>query len=182
MAQDGTDLSPQPSSTDHVRGSLDAPVVITEFADFECPYCGEAQPAIEGVLKTYGARVALVFRHFPLSMHPHARNAAEAAEAAGAAGKFWEMHDKLFENQERLSNADLTRYAEALGVPAKAVQEALQHGTYRAQIERDVESGRASGIEGTPSLFINGFAYEDEVTVEALGAAIELALGARSGV
>jgi protein-disulfide isomerase len=182
MTQDGTDLSPAPSSADHVRGSLDAPVVITEFADFECPYCGAAHPVIESVRKAFGARVALVFRHFPLSMHPHAQNAAEAAEAAGATGKFWEMHDLLFENQERLSNADLERYAEASAVAAKAVREALEHRTYRAQIERDVASGRASGIEGTPALFINGFAYEDEVTVEALGAAIEQALGARSGV
>ena len=182
MAQDGTDLSPEPTSADHVRGSLDAPVVITEFADFECPYCGAAHPVIESVRKTFGDRVALVFRHFPLSMHPHAQNAAEAAEAAGAAGKFWEMHDLLFENQERLSNADLARYAEASAVPAKAVEDAIAHRTYREQIERDVESGQASGIEGTPALFINGFAYEDDVTTEALGAAVEQALGARSGV
>jgi protein-disulfide isomerase len=182
MAQDGHDLSPQPSGADHVRGSLDAPVVITEFADFECPYCGAAEAVLQSVRKTYGARVALVFRHFPLSMHPHAQNAAEAAEAAGASGKFWEMHDLLFQNQERLSNADLARYAEASAVPAKAVQDAIEHRKYRARIERDVTSGQASGIEGTPALFINGFAYDDEVTEEALGAAIELALGARSSV
>jgi protein-disulfide isomerase len=162
-----------------VRGSLDAPVVLTEYGDFECPYCGEAFEVIERVLATYGDRVAFVFREFPLAMHPHAMAAAEAAEAAGHAGKFWEMHDTLYRHQRALAPHDLRRYAEAIGIDAAAVETAVRTDAYRARIERDVKSGNESGIGGTPALFVNGFAYDDEVTVEALGDVIDRALAAR---
>jgi protein-disulfide isomerase len=178
MAQDGTDLIPEPGADDHVRGSLDAPVVITEYGDFECPYCGEAFEVIERVLAVYGNRVALVFREFPLSMHPHAMAAAEAAEAAGHAGRFWEMHDALYRHQSALTPHDLRGYAEAIGLDGAPVETAIRTGAYRTRIERDVASGNESGIEGTPALFINGFAYDDEMTVEALGDVIDRALAA----
>jgi protein-disulfide isomerase len=179
MAQDGSDLIPEPDATDHVRGSLEAPVVITEFGDFECPYCGEAYTVLESILATYGSRVALVFRHFPLQMHPHAAAAAEAAEAAAAAGKFWEMHDALYTHQHALTNHDLGAYAHAIGVDGAAVAEAIQHATFRARIERNMQSGDDSAIGGTPALFINGYAYDDDVSVESLSETIERALAAR---
>ena len=180
MAQDGSDLVPEPSGSDHVRGSLEAPIVITEFADFECPYCGEAYHVLEAILERYEPRVALVFRHFPLPMHPHAPAAAEAAEAAASSGKFWEMHRQLFLHQKALTDRDLRTYAEAIGVDAGSVEKALEHGSHRRRIERDVQSGERSGIEGTPALFINGFAYDDDLTLEALSETIERALAARA--
>jgi protein-disulfide isomerase len=176
MAQDGSDLVPEPGPGDHVRGTLDAPVVLTEFADFECPYCGDAAPVLERVLETYGSRVALVFRHYPLPMHPHAAAAAEASEAAAAAGKFWEMHDQLFAHQNALDGRDLAAYAEAVGVSAARVADAIENGRYAARIERDVESADDSNVEGTPSLFINGFAYEGEMSFADLCETIERAL------
>ncbi len=172
----GSDLVPEPGRSDHVRGSLDAPVVITEFGDFECPYCGEAYGVLETLRNTYGPKLTVVFRHFPLRMHPHAMAAAEAAEAAGSAGKFWEMYDELYRNQARLTIPDLQGYAKAIGVPEDDVTTAIQNGTYGARIARDQRSGEESGVEGTPWFFINGLTYEGEVTAAALGAAIDRAL------
>jgi protein-disulfide isomerase len=175
----GTDLTPGPSGADHVRGSLDAPVVITEFGDFECPFCGAAFPVLETIREKYGERVALVFRHFPLQMHPNALPAAEAAEAAGSVGRFWEMHDQLYRHQAALGNADLRAYAEAVGVPGESVIKAIEHATYRERIARDRRSGAESGVEGTPWFFINGFTYDEIASVEALSEAIDAALAAR---
>jgi protein-disulfide isomerase len=180
MAQEGTDLTPEPSKADHVRGSLDAPVVITEFGDFECPYCGEAYGVLEALRAKYGERMALVFRHYPLPMHPHAAPAAEAAEAAAAGGKFWEMYDQLYRHQEALTPHDLRRYAEAVGLDGAQVARAIEQRAYRSRIERDERSGEESGIEGTPALFINGFAYDDEVSESELGDTIERALAAHA--
>jgi protein-disulfide isomerase len=176
MGQDGSDLVPEPGRDDHIRGALDAPVVLTEFADFECPYCADAAGVLEQVLQTYGKRVALVFRHYPLSMHPHAAAAAEAAEAAAAAGKFWEMHDQLFGHQRALSEPDLRGYAQDIGVSADHVSDAIGNARYRSRIERDVAAGDESGVEGTPALFINGFAYEGELSLAELSETIDGAL------
>jgi protein-disulfide isomerase len=182
MAQDGTDLIPEPGADDHVRGSLDAAVVITEYGDFECPYCGESYRVIEDVLAKYGDRVAFVFRQFPLPMHAHALAAAEAAEAAGAAGKFWPMYDALYRNQKALTERDLRRYADEIGVGGGTVAAAISGRTYQSRIERDQKSGNQSGVEGTPSLFVNGFAVDDDdVSVEALSEIIDRALAARAG-
>jgi protein-disulfide isomerase len=109
-------------------------------------------------------------------MHPHAAAAAEASEAAAAAGKFWEMHDQLFRHQGALGAADLAAYAKAVGVPADRVSDAIENQRYESRIERDVESGNDSNVEGTPSLFVNGFAYEGEVSFADLCEAIEGAL------
>jgi protein-disulfide isomerase len=182
MNEDTLDLKPAPGSADHVRGSLDAPVIVTEYADFECPYCGDAARVLDEVLARHGDAVALVFRNYPLPMHPHAEAAAEAAEAAAAAGKFWEMHDLLFRRQRALGGRDLQAYAREVGIDASAVASAVETHQYRERIERDVQSGDESGVEGTPSLFINGLTYDGEVTVEELTSAIEEALGRRSRV
>jgi len=181
MSQHGTDLTPPPSTSDHVRGSLDAPVVITEFGDFECPYCGDAYDVLEEIREKYGTRVALVFRHCPLPMHPHAPAAAEAVEAAGEAGKFWEMFDQLYRHQEALTDADLDKYARAAGVDTASVERAIKQQTYQKRIERDMQSAQDSGVPGTPALFINGFAYDENISVENLSDVIDRAL-AQSGV
>lgn len=178
MVQQGTDLIPQASPSDHVRGSLEAPAVITEFGDFECPYCGEAYSVIEAIRRKYGDRVAVVFRHFPLPMHPHAMAAAEASEAAAKAGKFWEMYDELYRHQANLRESDLRAYAQAIGVAPDDVANAIKHNTYQNTIARDQRSGDQSGIEGTPSFFLNGFAYDGEASVEGLSEVIDLALEA----
>jgi protein-disulfide isomerase len=178
MAQDGTDLIPEPDGSDHVRGSLDAPVVVTEFGDFECPYCRDAYGVLEAVLAKYAPRVALVFRHFPLPMHSHARAAAEAAEAAAAAGKFWEMHAQLFGHQTALTERDLRGYAEGIDIDPGRVEQAIRHRTYRERIARDERSGAQSGIEGTPAIFINGWAYDGEISLEELSETIDRALAA----
>jgi len=178
MARHGPDLVPEPNRIDHVRGSLDAPVVITEFGDFECPYCGDAYDVIEAIRKKYGSRVAHVFRHFPLPMHLHALAAAEAAEAAGSEGKFWEMYDQLYRHQADLQNPDLRAYAEAIGGDGENVAGAIERGTYQERIARDQHSGEESGIQGTPSFFINGFSYDGAASVEALSQAIDRVLTA----
>ena len=178
MAQDGTDLIPEPSEGDHVRGSLSAPVVLTEYGDFECPYCGEAYRVFETIRAKYQERLALVFRHYPLTMHPHAEAAAEAAEEAGHAGKFWQMYDELYRHQNALADPDLAAYGEAIGVPGEKIISAVQHRSHQARIERDQRSGDQSGVEGTPALYLNGFAYDGNVSVEALEETIERALSA----
>jgi len=178
MAQDGTDLIPEPSERDHVRGSLNAPVILTEYGDFECPYCGDAYRVLEAMRAKYRERLALVFRHYPLEMHPHAEAAAEAAEEAARAGKFWEMYDQLYRHQKALTGADLAAYGEAIGVPGEKITSAIEQRSHRARIERDQRSGDESGVEGTPALYLNGFAYDGEVSVEALEEAIERALSA----
>jgi protein-disulfide isomerase len=176
MSQHGTDLTPPPGASDHVRGSLAAPVVITEFGDFECPYCGDAYDVLEEIREKYGSRVALVFRHCPLPMHPHAPAAAEAAEAAAQAGKFWEMFDQLYRHQEALTEGDLLEYARAAGVDPASVERAIDKKTYAQRIEVDLQSAQDSGIPGTPALFINGFAYEDSISLEDLSDVIDRAL------
>jgi protein-disulfide isomerase len=173
LDMNGTDLVPPPDASDRVRGSLDAPVVITEFADFECPYCADAHAALQAVLPAYGDRVALVFRQFPLQMHPHARHAALAAEVAADAGKFWEMHDLLFEHNRHLTDSDLQTYATQLGIPAGTLRAGLDDAAHTERIERDRRSGEDSGIGGTPSLFINGYAYEGDLSPGDLRAAID---------
>jgi protein-disulfide isomerase len=181
MTEQGPDLIPGLSATDHVRGSLDAPVVITEFGDFECPFCGVAYGVLKAILEKYGARVALAFRHYPLPMHPHAMAASEAAEAAASVGKFWPMYDELYQHQDALRNSDLRAYAKAIGVGEDVVASAVDGDTYAARIASDQRSGDASGIEGTPAFFINGFSYDDEPSVEALSEMIDRALAANQG-
>jgi protein-disulfide isomerase len=178
MTEQGPDLIPGLSANDRIRGSLDAPVVITEFGDFECPYCGIAYGVLKTVLENYAGRVALAFRHYPLPMHPHAVAAAEAAEAAGSVGKFWPMYDELYRHQSALGNSDLRGYAKAIGVSEDAVTSAIDGDTFAERIASDQRSGDASGIEGTPALFINGYAYDDEASVDALSEVIDRALAA----
>src|SRR6202043_2599481 len=128
-----------------------------EYGDYECPYCGAAHPVVKALQRHFGKDLRFVYRHFPLSqVHPHAEHAAEAAEAAGAQGKFWEMHDLLFDNQRALGDHDLLRYAAQAGADPTEVADALVARTYRGRVREDFMSGVRSGVNGTPSFFING--------------------------
>jgi protein-disulfide isomerase len=158
---------------DHVLGPADAPVEVVEYGDFECPHCGRAAVVVTRLRAELGDRFKYVFRHFPLSkMHPHARKAAEAAEAAGASGKFWEMHDLLFANPSALTIADLVRYGDQLGVDIAAD---LAADTWSPRVREDLSSGVRSGVNGTPSFFIDGVRHNGGYDFDSLRAAIMVA-------
>jgi len=154
---DDLGLSAAVDSTDHRRGGGGPQLVV--YGDFECPYTAAAMQSI-GVLLESGPEFQLVFRHFPLrSIHPHAEAAAVTSEAAARQGRFWEMHDVLFRNQRHLESADLRRYAERIDLNLARFDSDLVDPAVAARVERDVESGDRSGVDGTPSLFINGQRY-----------------------
>jgi len=153
---------------DHIQGDEKAPITLVEYGDYECPYCGEAYPIVKHIQKHFGNRLRFVFRNFPLvESHPHAGIAAMAAEFAAGHQKFWEMHDLLYENQDALDVPDLINYAESLNLSADELQKAIQNQTSANKIQNDFMGGVKSGVNGTPSFFINGkrhngsFAYED---------------------
>jgi protein-disulfide isomerase len=146
---------------DHSRGSQNAPVTLVEYGDFECPHCGRAHPLVEGVRRYMGDNLRFVYRHFPLAeAHPHAQHAAEASEAAGAQGKFWEMYDILFEHGDALEDEDLLLYAADIGVDVKRAAEELAAGAYTKKVRDDFRGGVRSGVNGTPTFFINGFRWD----------------------
>ena len=158
---------------DHVRGSPDADIVIVEYGDFQCPYCARAHPTLAALQKQYGQRIALVWRHLPLEMHPYAEAAAEAAEAAGAQGKFWQMHDSLFEHQAQMAPAQLPLLAQGMGLDAARFDADMAARSYRERIQAQAEQGKALGASGTPSFFINGERYHGDSDRESLTAAVE---------
>jgi protein-disulfide isomerase len=159
---------------DHIQGSADAPVTLVEYGDYECPHCGRAYPIVKEVQRRLGARLRFVFRNFPLSeSHPHAQHAAEAAEIAGAHGRFWEMHDMLFEHQRSLLDRHLVGYAAAVGLDAAVFEEELRAHTYNARVREDFLSGVRSGVNGTPTFFINGVRFDDSWDPDTLTAALE---------
>jgi len=164
------DLTPDVDpERDHVRGPDDAPVTLVEYGDFECPYCGRAEPIVRELLTEFGDDLRYVFRHLPLSdVHPHAQMAAEAAEAAGAQGKFWEMHDKLLERQDALTLDDLVRYAEELGLDVDRFSDELRRRVYAPRVAEDVASADESGVSGTPTFFINGRRHQGAYDVKSL--------------
>jgi protein-disulfide isomerase len=167
-------LSPV-TAGDHARGPADAPLTLVEYGDFQCPYCVEAHAAVGEIERRYAGRLRFVFRQFPLrAIHQYAEAAAEAAEAAGAQGRFWEMYDQLFAHSSALEAKNLRAYAQAAGVPDidRFVRE-VRDGTYTAILDRSLEEGERSGVEGTPSFFINGLPFEEDPTVQALSAALE---------
>jgi protein-disulfide isomerase len=138
------------------KGNPKAPVTIIEFSDYQCPFCKRAESVVDEVMKTYGEKVRLVFRDYPLPMHPLARPAAEAANCANAQGKFWEYHAKLFQNQSALGDDKLKEYAKDLGLDQAKFEQCLAAKPYKAAIDKDVEDGSKVGVNGTPAFFING--------------------------
>jgi protein-disulfide isomerase len=166
---------------DHVQGPADAPVTLVEYGDFECPHCGRAHPIIKRVQRHFGDRLRLVYRHFPLSeIHPNAEPAAEASEFAGSEDKFWEMHDALFENQDELSPATILELAVEIGLDGEELSEALEAGTFEQKVRRDFSSGVRSGVNGTPTFFINGVRHDGSYEYTDLVTAIDLAENRRA--
>jgi Na+/H+ antiporter NhaA len=166
---------------DHVRGPLDAPVTLVEYGDFECPYCGRAEPAVRDLLREF-ADLTYVWRHLPLDdVHPHARLAAEAAEAAGAQLAFWEMHDLLLDQQGALELDDLARYAARLGLDVDRFTREVAERKYAGRVARDVDSADMAGVGGTPTFFINGRRHHGAYDLDTLAAAVRAA-GARSAM
>jgi protein-disulfide isomerase len=164
---------------DHILGPADAPVTLLEYGDFECPHCGRAHPIIVSVLHQIGANVRFVYRHFPLTqIHPHAESAAEMAEIAGERGRFWPMHDLLFENQRALDDSDLIGYASRLGIEPDVAASALASRRYAERVQADFMSGVRSGVNGTPTFFINGIRYDGSWDGSALLDALQRALPA----
>jgi protein-disulfide isomerase len=167
---------PVAEDRDHIQGPADAEVTLVEYGDFECPYCGGAYPIIKEVQARMGDRLRFVFRNFPISTsHPHAEQAAEAAEAAAGQGRFWQMHDLLFENQRRLRDQDLRAYAEQAGLDLQQFDTELAEHVHAARVREDFMSGVRSGVNGTPTFFINGVRHDGSYEVEALLAALDRA-------
>ncbi|WP_442929578.1 Na+/H+ antiporter NhaA [Micromonospora sp. WMMC250] len=166
------------SGRDHMRGALDAPVTVVEYGDFECPYCGQAEPVVREMLADF-ANVRYVWRHLPLTdVHPHAQLAAEAAEAAGEQGSFWEMHDLLLTHQDALNPTDLLGYAERLGLDLDMFREHMGKRLGVDRVAEDVESADLSGVTGTPTFFINGRRHHGAYDIVALSAAVKGAFAA----
>ncbi|HEV2655675.1 MAG TPA: DsbA family protein [Ktedonobacteraceae bacterium] len=175
----GFNLAVPVSERDHSQGAATAPVTLVEYGDFECPYCAEAYSVVKEIQRRLRSQLRVVFRNFPVTeVHPHARHAAEAAEAAAAQGKFWEMHDTLYEHQEQLDDASLARYAAELQLDTERFQREMAQHIYWRKVSDDVESGQHSRVRGTPTFFINGMRHDDTYTLDVLLPAIEKALAA----
>ena len=161
------------SERDHVLGPPDAPVTLVEYGDYECPHCGAAYPNVEIARRRVGPRLRFGYRHFPLAeIHPHALRAAEAAEAAGAQGQFWPMHALLFENQDALEDEDLVRYAGMLGIDVPRFVAELAEHTWEPRVREDFMTGVRSGVNGTPTFFINGVRHDGPWDAESPVAAV----------
>jgi protein-disulfide isomerase len=162
---------------DHIRGPANAPVTLVEYGDYECPHCGLAHPIVNAVREHFARQLRFVFRHFPLiQIHPNAEMAAESAEFAGTRGRFWEMHDGIYENQDRLGLPLLFALARSLGLSGLELQSALASGEYESKVKADFLGGVRSGVNGTPSFFINGERHDGTYAFDDLVAAIELQL------
>ena len=161
---------------DHIQGPADAAVTLVEYGDYECPYCGAAYPIVKELQARMRDRLRFVFRNFPITTsHPHAEQAAEAAEAAAAQSRFWEMHDLLYENQRRLRDQDLHAYAEQLGLDVERFDQDLAEHVHAPRVREDFMSGVRSGVNGTPSFYVNGARHDDSYDLDTLLAALERA-------
>jgi protein-disulfide isomerase len=160
---------PVNSNRDHVQGPQSAPVTLLEYGDYECPYCGQANLVVDKVVQQLGNKICFAFRNFPLTqIHPHAQHAAEAAECAGAQNKFWDMHDILYENQQALEDKNLVEYAEILELDMPRFQDDFYNHTFALRVREDFLSGIRSGVNGTPTFYLNGIRYNDSWDQETL--------------
>jgi protein-disulfide isomerase len=174
--------APVTEGRDHVQGPSIAPVTLVQYGDYECPYCGEAYPIIKEVQAKMGERLRFVFRNFPISTsHPHAEHAAEAAEAADAQGKFWEMHDLLYEKQKRLGDEDLHVYAGQLGLDIERFDKEMDDHVHADRVHEDFMSGVRSGVNGTPTFYVNGVRHDDSYEADVLLDALERAAREAAG-
>ncbi len=158
------------------KGSKNAKVVIVEFSDFECPFCARVNPALKQIEQEYGSKIAIYFRNFPLPFHGNAQKAAEAAQCANEQGKFWEMHDILFDNQQALDVASLKGYARNLGLDTAKFNDCLDSGKTASIVQNDLAAGRVYGVSGTPTFFINGKALVGAQPYSAFKQAIDAEL------
>jgi protein-disulfide isomerase len=158
--------------SDHVQGAESAPITLVEYGDYECPYCGAAYPMVKRLQEVLGDQLRFVFRNFPITeLHRHALSAAMTAEFGGAKGRFWEVHDELFENQRRLGTTLYDTIVTRLGLPASELHEALGSAIYEGKIRDDFNGGVRSGVNGTPTFFINGRRYDGRPEFDAISAA-----------
>ena len=171
-----THLAVPVSSRDHSQGSATAAVTLVQYGDYECPYTRLSTTIVRAIQQQLGEQLRFVFRNFPLTeIHPHALHAALAAEAAAAQGKFWQMHDSIFHHQHTLEDSDLAHFAVAVGLDLQQYARALADQRSLARIEEDVEGGERSGVQGTPTFFINGVLYFGSWKQDALLAALQAA-------
>lgn len=171
-------LIPPVNRNDNSWGDPAAPITLVEYGDYECPYCGRAYPIIEDIKQRLGNDMRFVFRHFPLStIHPHAFSAAVAAEAAALQGKFWEMHDIIFEHQKTLDSGNILLFAGRIGLDTGQFGNDIQQKILVEKVEADFESGIRSGVNRTPGFFINGKKYDGEWTDGQLLRYLESILG-----
>jgi protein-disulfide isomerase len=173
-----SDLHPAVSSRDHISGDTNAPIVLVEYGDYQCPYCGDAYPVTQELVRRYGDKIAFAFRNFPLvEAHPEAFNAAIVAEFAASLGQFWPAHDALYENQDALGPELYGQIVASLGQSAEQFQAAVDAGELEARVRQDMESGLRSGVNGTPCFFINGQRFDPrggfESLLDAVGQLVE---------
>jgi protein-disulfide isomerase len=172
-----TTLNIPVTTKDHLQGDANARVIVVEYGDYECPHCGLAYPIVKRLQKHFGQQVGFVFRNFPLTeTHPHAEIAAESAEFAAANECFWEMHDGIYENQEVLGESLLLELAETLELSAPALREALNDREFAPRVREDFLGGVRSGVNGTPTFYINGLRHDGPFEFEFLAAAIDAQL------
>jgi protein-disulfide isomerase len=157
----------------HIQGRTSAPVTLIEYGDYECPYCGQAYPIIKEVQKQLGNKLRFVFRNFPLTeIHPHAEHAAEAAEAAAGQNRFWEMHDYIYEHQQASDDKHLEKYADNLGLNLAKFNNEMSSHFHAGRVREDFLSGVRSGVNGTPTFYINAIRYNDSWDLETLSKAL----------
>jgi formate-nitrite transporter family protein len=169
-----TELTPPLSAEDHVDGPNGAELELVMYGDFQCPYCTAAYPIVKRIRDQLAGRLLFAFRHFPLrDVHPDAEKAAEASEAAAAQGAFWEMHDAMYESRGALSRGDLVGYAAELGLDAERFASELDSSSHAQRVQRDVDSGLASGVTGTPGFFVAGRLHAGSFDAASLIAALE---------
>jgi len=167
-------LTPPVNDRDHILGPADAPLTLVEYGDYECPYCGMAYPIVEAVRSRMGDNMRFVFRHFPLTqLHPHAQHAAEMAEAAGERGRFWQMHGMLYQNQHALEDRDLILYAAQIDIPPEWATTAIHTHAFAPRVREHFLSGVRSGVNGTPTFFINGVRHDGGWDERSLFAAVQ---------
>jgi protein-disulfide isomerase len=165
--------------TPAVLGPETAKVTIVEFSDFQCPYCAQAHETVHQLRERYNDQVRIIFRHFPLAFHEHARLAAQAAAAAQAQGKFWPFHDRLFQHQDALDRKSLEGYAQELGLDVAAFKKSLDDNSFAAQIDADMALGRSVRVDGTPTMFVNGKRAENATEIGAVAPLVDEALAAK---
>ena len=174
-----TTLTPPINQNDHIAGNANASVTLVEYGDYECPDCGAAYPIVKELRRRLGDQLRFVFRNFPLTqVHPYAFQAAETAEAAGAQGKFWQMHDFLFEHQQQEAYAQPRENAQAVGLDMQKFEQDMNNHTFAQKIEEDMRSGMESGVQGTPTFYINGEMYNGSYDLGSLLSVLQQAIGA----